>query len=120
MKESNDFGKTLKDIRKRRGLTQLTLAKNVGLTSQVISNFERGYTQPNQEHLKNLANALNCKISDLVAYDVEEIDYEKIMFSDKASFDALPKSERERILENLQLQADFMIERAKQQNKQKD
>ena len=35
------------------------------------------------------------------------------MFSDKKAFDALPLEDRMRILERLQEQADFMIERAK-------
>ena len=38
------------------------------------------------------------------------------MFSDKKAFDALPLEDRMRILERLQEQADFMIERAKSNN----
>ena len=58
---------------------------------------------------------MNCKISDLIVDD-KEVDYEKIMFSDKKAFDALPLEDRMRILERLQEQVDFMIERAKSNN----
>ncbi|WP_433912302.1 helix-turn-helix domain-containing protein [Staphylococcus sp. LKG3-3] len=111
-----NFKDTLKSMRKRRDYTQVELAEMSGLTSQIISNFEREYTEPNQRQLAALAKALNCKVSDLIEIDDLDVDYEKIMFSDKKSFDALPKEEKQRILQNLQEQADFMVERAKTTN----
>ncbi|PTK30783.1 helix-turn-helix domain-containing protein [Staphylococcus hominis] len=107
-------GTNIKDMRKMRGKTQVDLSIAAGLTSQIISNIERGYSQPNQTQLKAISKALNCKISDLVEDDEGvNVDYQKIMFSDKHAFDALPKEERQRILEVLQAQADFMIAQAK-------
>lgn len=103
-------------MRKRRGYTQVELANLSNVSSQIISNFERAYTEPNQKQLSTLAKALNCKISDLIEVDEIDVDYEKIMFSDKKTFDKLPKEEKKRILQNLQEQADFMVERAKSIN----
>lgn len=108
-----EFKDSLKSMRKRRGYTQVELAELSGVSSQIISNFERAYTEPNQTQLSALAKGLNCKISDLIEVDDIDVDYEKIMFSDKKAFDTLPKHEKQRILQSLQEQADFMVQRAK-------
>lgn len=116
----------LKHIRKRKGLTQKDLAYKINkiydlesdkedppVTPQIISNIERGYTQAGHEMIKRLSTALSCSIEDLIGDTDVSTDYEMIMFSDKGAFDALPKEERNRILNQLQEQADFLIERAK-------
>ena len=52
--KKNDFGKRLKEERTRLGLTQLELAKEIGVTSKTISNYELGkYQTPLYEMLKN-------------------------------------------------------------------
>ena len=57
----------IKQLRKDRGLTQASLGKLINKSSQVISNWERGYTSSiNQDDIKRLANALNINISDLL------------------------------------------------------
>lgn len=54
-----DFNKTLKDYRKMRGLTQAELGNRVGMSSQVISNWERGYTTGiSVDMINKLAEAL--------------------------------------------------------------
>lgn len=103
----------LKHIRKRRGLTQNDLAIKINVTPQVISNIERGYTQSGPIIIKQLAVALACSVGDLVGDNDTPADYKMIVFSDKAAFDALPKEEKNRILDQLQEQADFLVERAK-------
>ncbi|MCC2087952.1 helix-turn-helix transcriptional regulator [Mammaliicoccus sciuri] len=103
----------LKHIRKRKGLTQKDLAFKIDATPQIISNIERGYTQASHGIIKQLAVALSCSVEDLIGDTDVSPDYEMIMFSDKSAFDALPKEERNRILNQLQEQADFLIERAK-------
>ena len=48
----------IKQLRKDRGLTQASLGKLINKSSQVISNWERGYTSSiNQDDIKRLANA---------------------------------------------------------------
>lgn len=57
----------IKQLRKDRGLTQASLGKLINKSSQVISNWERGYTSSiNQDDIKRLANALNINISELL------------------------------------------------------
>ena len=53
------FGKRIRQERNKKGLTQMELAKLINKSSQVISNWERGYTPTiNQEDILRLANAL--------------------------------------------------------------
>lgn len=57
----------IKQLRKDRGLTQASLGKLINKSSQVISNWERGYTSSiNQDDIKRLATALNINISELL------------------------------------------------------
>ena len=57
----------IKQLRKDRGLTQARLGKLINKSSQVISNWERGYTSSiNQDDIKRLATALNINISELL------------------------------------------------------
>ncbi|MBM7585801.1 transcriptional regulator with XRE-family HTH domain [Bacillus pakistanensis] len=55
-----DIGKRIKNRRKEKNLRQEDLAKKVNVSSQVISNWERGYTEPSQSDVAKLADALDC------------------------------------------------------------
>lgn len=58
-------GKKLKEIRKRKGLSQLKLEELSGIAQSTISTIERGAT-PNVQIANRLAQALNVSIEDLV------------------------------------------------------
>ncbi len=54
-----EFKDALKSIRKAKGLTQEQLGKKIGVSSQVVSNWERGYTTSlSPEMLNSIAGAL--------------------------------------------------------------
>ena len=64
----------IKTLREAKNLTQSQLGKLINKSSQVISNWERGYTSSiNQDDIKNLANALSVNVSDLLE-DVNNLD----------------------------------------------
>ena len=55
-----EFKDALKSARKCKGLTQEQLGKKIGVSSQVVSNWERGYTTSlSPEMLNNIAKALD-------------------------------------------------------------
>lgn len=56
----------LAQVRKQKGFTQIELADKCGWKKSTISDYERGTRQPNITKLQVLANALDCKISDLI------------------------------------------------------
>lgn len=58
-------GKKLKEIRKRKGISQLKLAELSGLAQSTISTIECGAT-PNVQIANRLAQALNVSIEDFV------------------------------------------------------
>lgn len=55
-----EFKDALKSARKYKGLTQEQLGKKIGVSSQVVSNWERGYTTSlSPEMLNDIAKALD-------------------------------------------------------------
>lgn len=56
---------TLTDLRRRRGLTQTDLAKQLGVSNRTVSEWERGRNCPEINTLPQLAELLRCTIDDL-------------------------------------------------------
>jgi len=54
-----NFADRLKDLRKRKGLSQNELAEAIGVHFTQISRYERGETKPNAEAMTKLAHALD-------------------------------------------------------------
>ena len=52
------FGERLQYVRRMRGLTQVELAKKIGLFQSEISRFEIGQTRPSLEIIRRLAKSL--------------------------------------------------------------
>ena len=121
----------IKSLRKSKGLTQSQLGKLINKSSQVISNWERGYTSSiNQDDIKNLANALSVGASDLLEdvdftndkKEVEEkkpADLEKFLNQSEVMFDGevmkLDEEDRQEIRNALE----FIFYKAKKKNKRK-
>jgi len=61
------LGERIRDLRKKRGLTQIDLAERTGLPQSHVSEVERGMSLPNVVTLLRLAIALDCKVTDLVS-----------------------------------------------------
>ena len=60
------FNERLKSYREERGFTQVQLAKESGLTSRMIQNYERGTSKPRFEAAEKLAKALNIPVTELL------------------------------------------------------
>lgn len=69
------FGERLRELRKKRGITQVMLAETTGIPQNHVSSIERGTKVPNLLTLLRLANALECKVTALVSvFDNEDLD----------------------------------------------
>jgi len=66
--------------RKRRGLTAVELARRVGVSSQSISNYERGRQAPSAETLERIAGELGFPASFFNQGDIDEIDVALVSF----------------------------------------
>jgi transcriptional regulator with XRE-family HTH domain len=60
------FGARLRELRTARGLTQPDIATRVGTSASNISDLERGIKVPTLTTVARLAQALNCKVTELV------------------------------------------------------
>ena len=68
------FGARLKELRLKRGHSQLALAEMAGLPDTHISAIERGAKLPNLLTVIRLAVALDCKVTALTsAFDKSDL-----------------------------------------------
>ncbi|WP_079529985.1 helix-turn-helix domain-containing protein [Halobacillus hunanensis] len=64
----------IRSLRKERHLTQTMLAEKVGVSAQVVSNWERQYTSPDLEDLSKIAYALRTTADYLLGLSDEKED----------------------------------------------
>lgn len=64
----------IRERRKHWELTQAELAECVGVSPQVTSNWERGYTQPNKDELYSLAITLKVRADYLIGLIDDPLD----------------------------------------------
>ncbi len=62
------FGKNLEKLRKENRVSQAQLGKVLGITQQMISNYENDSSQPNIEFLTKIADYFKVSIDALVGY----------------------------------------------------
>ena len=53
------------EIRKAKGITQIELAKKVGVSRSTVAMWEAGHRFPTATKLPKIAETLNCTIDDL-------------------------------------------------------
>lgn len=63
------FGQQVKELRRVQGITQEHLATAAGLTTESISNIERGIFGPRFENIEKLAQALNVDVKKLFEFE---------------------------------------------------
>lgn len=67
------LGKQIRKLRKEKKMTMKELAKNVDVTEQAISQYERGIRTPSQQIVKKIALALDVDIDSLYVWDVSDV-----------------------------------------------
>lgn len=68
-----NIGHNIKIFRKKKGLTQKDLAEKIGVTSVTIQNYENNRRRPDFVVLNEIADALSCKLLDLVENETNDI-----------------------------------------------
>ena len=63
------LGKRIKELRKRRGLTQEKLSELAGIETPSLSNIENGKNYPNCETLDKISSALNVRPFELYLFE---------------------------------------------------
>lgn len=68
-----DIGSIIKELRKKRGLTQRELANICGLSEISIRSYENNTRKPKIENLKKIANSLEVDVTDF--YDWNKLNF---------------------------------------------
>lgn len=77
------IGERIKNKRKQMRFTQAELGKLVNVSAQVISNWERGYSNPNHDDVARLAEALECSTEELHGRKVSNKKYPELTDKDE-------------------------------------
>lgn len=72
------LGQRVREIRMKRGLTQVDLAARLGTPQGRVSDLERGLRVPNLETILRVAAALECKPTALVSV-FDPLDLDKLL-----------------------------------------
>ncbi len=62
------LGRRIKELRRKRGLTQERLAERANLDVKYVGNIERGKENPTVATLERLAGALSVKMDQLLSF----------------------------------------------------
>ena len=103
------FAERLKELRKQAHLTQVELAKRLGIGQSSYADWERGKKNPTQENLIRLAQILNVSVDYLVGNSEaksEELDNIELLF--RMNSKGLTEEEKEIFKKEL---IEFMEER---------
>jgi transcriptional regulator with XRE-family HTH domain len=65
------LGEKLKMLRENHGWTQAQAAEKLGISSQVVSNYERDYRSPDKEILSTISHVYNCSLDWLLGVSDE-------------------------------------------------
>lgn len=63
------FGKRLKELRKKKGISQEQLAEYIDVEPRNLSKIETGVTFPSIKNLEKIISALGCQDSELFDFD---------------------------------------------------
>ena len=89
-----DFGKRLKEFRKKKNFTQREIATRIGVSEQAVSKWENGECLPDVYNLKLLGQLLHISVDTLL--DTENDKPEKVIETIKiggAEFEVIEKPE---------------------------
>lgn len=81
-------------LRKVRGLTQIELAKKIGVTTRAIQNYESGTRVPRIDVVTKIANALEVDVDDLVS------DNDNFVLQASEQYGSRGKASAEMLIEN--------------------
>lgn len=73
------IGKRVREARKRKGMTQSSLAEKANLSDTLISHIERGATKLSLPSIISIANALDTSVDSLLmdVVDRSEVEFDK-------------------------------------------
>lgn len=82
----------IKELRKQKGVTMEEMFLDTGIKKPTISNYENGYSNPNREKTKIIADYFNVSEAYLLGYsdnDNQKLDWDSVVeyLSELSEFD---------------------------------
>ena len=105
------FAERLKELRKQAHLTQVELAKRLGIGQSSYADWERGKKKPTQDNLVKIAQVLNVSIDYLVGNSEEksdELDNIELLF--RMNSKGLTDEEKEKMLAESKSATSWVLE----------
>ena len=72
----HSIGKTIAELRKAKGWTQVELAERLNISDKAVSKWERGETYPDISLLQPLAYFFGVTLDELMGYDQKKVQAE--------------------------------------------
>jgi len=73
------LGKRMRELRKKKGLTQEELGARAGISYKYLGSIERGLENPSFRHLSRIARALGVELSELFQFQHLEPSRERLI-----------------------------------------
>ena len=73
------LGKRIRELRKKKGLTQEELGARAGISYKYLGSIERGLENPSFRHLAKIARALGVELSELFQFHHLEPSRERLL-----------------------------------------
>jgi len=64
--ENNRWGRRIRAFRKLKAIKQLDFAKEIGMSTSVLGQIERGTRVPTKEQLNTMASVLHIQVEELM------------------------------------------------------
>ncbi|MBE6953563.1 MAG: helix-turn-helix transcriptional regulator [Ruminococcaceae bacterium] len=105
-----NLGQKIRELRRRDGRTQETLADAIGVTSQAVSRWEAGGGYPDMEMIPSIANYFGVSIDELFGYDNERSKKVDALVAKIEAMNAKNNGEDVNIEECIALAREAMVE----------
>lgn len=92
------FGENLEHIRKSQKVSQKQLGNALGLTQQMISSYEKGFSAPNMDILLQIAEFFNVSLDTLVGFHPENPEEDSVENRFLSYFHTLDSTDQERCI----------------------
>lgn len=80
----------IREARKKLGYTQKKVAREVGISNTALSNYEKGYREPDLETIKRLAKFYQISMDTLLNFKLDEenqpLDIDEVTNNEKLLF----------------------------------
>lgn len=96
MRVEQIIGKRIQKIRREKGYTQQQFAEKIGLSTNYLSDIERGKSSARLDKLVAIINSLECSADDIFS-DVIAVGYKVKSSRLSERLEALPPEEQEKV-----------------------